>query len=292
MGSTLTNTQPKDTYKSILKTSDTTELSATAKYVSDGNGNDSALALSTSAVGIGTSGPQSILEVKKISTNFGKTSELGLLISNTGVGGQYAQIGFGYSETTCAAAIGGVITSSAGATNSALVFGTRSSTVGSDAPTERMRITSDGYLRMAAGSGGIQFSGDTSANNALSDYEIGTFTVSLNPGTSGTITLNSSYTTWTYTKIGRQVTVNGVAVISSVSSPVGSYVRISGLPFTIQNYSGAYGGVTCMFVDDSPFDRSPIGAWHSINETYMYLAIDAATIAGNDEFYVTATYFV
>jgi hypothetical protein len=54
MGSTLTSTQPKDTYKSLLKTSDTTELSATAKYVSDGNGNDSPLALSTANVGIGT----------------------------------------------------------------------------------------------------------------------------------------------------------------------------------------------------------------------------------------------
>lgn len=63
MGSTLTNTQPKDTYKSLLKTSDSTELSATAKYVSDGNGNDSALALSTTAVGIGTASPNRELTV-------------------------------------------------------------------------------------------------------------------------------------------------------------------------------------------------------------------------------------
>jgi hypothetical protein len=53
-------------------------------------------------------------------------------------------------------------------TNSAqpIVFGTNN--------TERMRITSDGYLRMAGG--GIQFNGDTAAANALDDYEEGTWT--------------------------------------------------------------------------------------------------------------------
>jgi hypothetical protein len=47
-----------------------------------------------------------------------------------------------------------------------LVFGTSN--------TERMRVTSDGYLRLAGG--GIQFNGDTAAANALDDYEEGTFT--------------------------------------------------------------------------------------------------------------------
>ena len=41
----------------IIKTSDNGPLSATAKYLSDGLGNDSVLALSTSAVGIGTNTP-------------------------------------------------------------------------------------------------------------------------------------------------------------------------------------------------------------------------------------------
>ena len=66
MGSTLTNTQPKDTYKSLLKTSDSTELSATAKLISDGNGNDSVLALSTAAVDI-----HGRLDLKGTSTTVG-----------------------------------------------------------------------------------------------------------------------------------------------------------------------------------------------------------------------------
>jgi hypothetical protein len=54
MGTTLTGTTPQDTYDSLIKVTDNGPLSGTAKYLSDGLGNDSALAVSTAAVGIGT----------------------------------------------------------------------------------------------------------------------------------------------------------------------------------------------------------------------------------------------
>jgi len=54
MGTSLTGTTPQDTYDSLIKVTDNGPLSATAKYLSDGLGNDSALALSTTAIGIGT----------------------------------------------------------------------------------------------------------------------------------------------------------------------------------------------------------------------------------------------
>ena len=57
MGTTLTGTTPQDTYDSLIKVTDNGPLSGTAKYLSDGLGNDSALALSTTAVGIGTNNP-------------------------------------------------------------------------------------------------------------------------------------------------------------------------------------------------------------------------------------------
>jgi hypothetical protein len=57
MGTTLTGTTPQDTYDSLIKVTDNGPLSATAKYLSDGLGNDSVLALSTTAVGINTSSP-------------------------------------------------------------------------------------------------------------------------------------------------------------------------------------------------------------------------------------------
>jgi len=54
MGTTLTGTTPQDTYDSLIKVTDNGPLSGTAKYLSDGLGNDSVLALSTAAVGVGT----------------------------------------------------------------------------------------------------------------------------------------------------------------------------------------------------------------------------------------------
>jgi hypothetical protein len=63
MGTTLTGTTPQDTYDSLIKVTDNGPISGTAKYLSDGLGNDSVLALSTSAVGIGTATPSSPLDV-------------------------------------------------------------------------------------------------------------------------------------------------------------------------------------------------------------------------------------
>jgi hypothetical protein len=57
MGTTLTGTTPQDTYDSLIKVTDNGPLSGTAKYLSDGLGNDSTLALSTANVGIGTTSP-------------------------------------------------------------------------------------------------------------------------------------------------------------------------------------------------------------------------------------------
>jgi hypothetical protein len=54
MGTTLTGTEIKDTYDSLIKVTDNGPISGTAKYLSDGLGNDSALALSTGNIGIGT----------------------------------------------------------------------------------------------------------------------------------------------------------------------------------------------------------------------------------------------
>jgi hypothetical protein len=53
MGTSLLGLKPKNTYQGLLKTSDNTAINATTKFLSDGLGNDSALSLSTSAIGVG-----------------------------------------------------------------------------------------------------------------------------------------------------------------------------------------------------------------------------------------------
>jgi hypothetical protein len=92
-----------------------------------------------------------------------------------------------------------------------------------------MRLTSDGYLRMASGSLGIQFNGDTAAANALDDYEEGTFTATLLGTTTNPTTPVT--TTGAYTKIGRQVSVSLNFVNVDTTGASGAVV-VSGMPFT------------------------------------------------------------
>ena len=83
---------------------------------------------------------------------------------------------------------------------------------------------------------GINFPDDAATDhsadvNTLDNYEEGTYTVTMTPSTSGTITVNSSQNTGNYTKVGNVVHVNFKVDISSVSSPDGFFTI--GLPFTI-----------------------------------------------------------
>jgi hypothetical protein len=100
--------------------------------------------------------------------------------------------------------------------------------------TEAMRIDSSGHLIVPNGITLGTAVGTYAAANTLDDYEEGTFTATLTPETSGTITMNSSFDKLAYTKIGRVVTITGRIKVSAVSSPVGQFVRLS-LPFAIGN---------------------------------------------------------
>jgi hypothetical protein len=95
---------------------------------------------------------------------------------------------------------------------------------------EAYRVTPDKYFRMAAGTLGIQFNGDTAAANALNDYEEGTWTPTYltdlgNPAY--TITTNDSV----YTKIGRLVTLRWYVVISGQTGVGGGNLRVRDIPF-------------------------------------------------------------
>jgi hypothetical protein len=79
---------------------------------------------------------------------------------------------------------------------------------------------------------GITFPATQSASsdaNTLDDYEEGTVTASITT-TSGSVTLNSSFNTLKYTKVGRAVHITGLVYVDSVSSPSGT-ATITGLPF-------------------------------------------------------------
>ena len=108
-----------------------------------------------------------------------------------------------------------------------LAFSMRAAT-GDTALAERLRILNGG---------GITFNGETAAANALDGYEEGTFTPTVTT-TSGTLTLRTDYDLLGYTKIGRVVTITGMIVIGSISSPSGTLV-IGDLPFEMFQDSDA-----------------------------------------------------
>jgi hypothetical protein len=105
--------------------------------------------------------------------------------------------------------------------------------------SEKMRVTSDGYQRMASGTGGIQFNGDTAAANALDDYEEGTWTPEV-VGSTGTPTgVTYNFISGSYRKIGDTVWIRMGVNIANVGTGGSGTLRLSGLPFTSIN-QGAY----------------------------------------------------
>lgn len=164
----------------------------------------------------------------------------------------------------------------------AIVFGVGGSN------TERFRMTANGLC----------FNGDTAAANALDDYEEGTWTMGISFG-GASVGVTTSANTGTYTKIGRQVTVNGLLTLTSKGSSTGS-VNITGLPFAIANTSSNYSSAT-MRLSGVTF-ANQFQAYGAIGLTTI--AIDEITEAGvvteltNSDFandttvVVSLTYFV
>ena len=118
---------------------------------------------------------------------------------------------------------------------SRLTFSTTAN--GASSPTERLRITSGAYVRLASGTGGIQFNGDTAAANALDDYEEGTWTVGT-VGISGTITASHGH----YVKVGKMITCwfDLFSTSQNLAWSGGHAAYLSGFPFgSVANIVGA-----------------------------------------------------
>jgi hypothetical protein len=136
------------------------------------------------------------------------------------------------------------------------------------------------------GSGGLTFNGDTAAANALDDYEEGTWTPQISNGTTN-VAISNSYST--YTKIGRQVTVNTRMVNGDLSSfSSGDNISFIGLPFTSGGdyYSTIYvrGAVSGNLVR-----LLAIGNGTTTAATDLFVS---ELVDGASDYWFTATYFV
>jgi hypothetical protein len=109
------------------------------------------MVLTGSNVGIGLTGPRSILEVQKTSgnTSLGVASGFNLLLSQGGAINEYSQIGLGYTNANSPGVIGFLTTDAAAYTSGALIFATRNATTDT-VPSERMRIAANGDITITS----------------------------------------------------------------------------------------------------------------------------------------------
>jgi hypothetical protein len=357
MGTTLTGTTPQDTYDSLIKVTDNGPIGATPKYVSDGLGTDSSLALSTKNILIGTttavvnygreltvdataltSEPEAFLALKgnRVSGNIAavpfyngaqqvgsitmqaegnmrlltgtttaNTSEKVRITStgNVGIGTSSPDI-FGrfYTRSVGIDSSGISKIQINGTTYSGIDLGsggTRRAEINADAAgvdiatigSIPLRLYTNGVNRISVTDNGLTFNGDTAAANALDDYEEGTWTMAAAPTASGTITLDGAVNAGSYTKIGRQVTVTGLAEVSAVSSPVGTSVAISGLPFPIAaralDYDSRIGGSVTVASGGTVLPRAIVA---TEGNSSFSIFVDASTISAGNSIYISFTY--
>jgi hypothetical protein len=378
MGTTLTGTTPQDTYDSLIKVTDNGPISGTAKYLSDGLGNDSALALSTGNVGIGTNSPEVIasnttLQVNGASHSLVRTGTSAFggylatipIVGVTAISNARNPITGTYNNTGVAASVISLFSES---NNGYITFETASAN--NTGPTERVRITSAGNvgigtsapaakLDIKGGNGdqlvlnnaaerftqisfynnsnlktaiwadetndefvlfaasgyttpiyangaervrvtadGLTFNGDTAAANALDDYEEGTWTIGVSFG-GASVGVTADLSGGTYTKIGRQVTVNGFLRLTDKGSSTGSAV-LTGLPFTIGNNNANFSAAS-LRLNNITFANLFQGVGNTNTTTIVLQEITEAGVldditnadfANNSSIMVSFTYFV
>ena len=172
------------------------------------------------------------------------------------------------------------------------VSGTRL-TVGSGTSAAGIRFDGAGWIPLVSGAasdnavdigwddsrirnvyiGGGVYLGGTGAANKLEDYEEGTWDIVVTDLTNNA-TLNASYNTGVYTKVGRLVTLTGRFIMSSKGSLTGR-IYISGIPFNgIGGNSYASGGFVCGKADGLAITAgNSIGGEISSNATSISLVL-------------------
>jgi hypothetical protein len=303
MGTTLTGTTPQDTYDSLIKVTDNGPISGTLKALSDGLGNDSSLSLSTTAASVtGTLAVTAGVTLASASGNVGIGGTALTKFSVIDAANTYCATFDGSGGTSLVAigttslgpTIAGLTAAGASATN--LIINPDGGNVGiavTGAPAVPLDVV--GNIRSSTG---ILFGADTAAANLLDDYEEGTWTMGVSFG-GASVGVTYDRNTGTYTKIGRQVTVNGYIILTSKGSSTGS-ARITGLPFTIQNANANY-SASSLFFSSITFANQFQG-FGLVNSTTIALEettilgvntdITNADFANNSQIMVSLTYFV
>ena len=196
---------------------------------------------STDRIGIGTNGPQALVDVVDTNANFlirptdGNAGEARLFIGGGGADQNKCAIIFDPANGFCRGSLKFCLDNTADTSN------VDSSDVKLTLdPTGNLTIA-DGDLGIGTAGHGIDFSATSDAaggqNELLDDYEEGTWTPAYTLGSGSGFTMSaatytSSNTGGTYQKIGRLVTFAFRIQCSSHTINNGAHVVIGGLPFT------------------------------------------------------------
>ena len=133
--------------------------------------------------------------------------------------------------------------------------------------TQRVRIDSDG----------LKFNNDSASDNALDDYEEGTWTpVFSGSDTAGTYTYSQQH--GNYIKIGKMVTIWFSLFNISASSSGAGNIRILGVPFSV-NSDPHRGCVGTLELDDFTFS----GSLSTTVESGMTYITPRQSISGNND---------
>lgn len=137
--------------------------------------------------------------------------------------------------------------------------------------------------------GGIRLSG---GSDTLNEYIEGTTALTAAPSTSGTITLNTSFDSIAYTRIGRSIHITGQVRVSSVSSPTGTQVDFSNLPTASADLAelANISSVSCTMYNGSTYSVVPAIIAESSSTIQVF--VDASTVTSSHRFTFNATYKV
>jgi hypothetical protein len=191
----------------------------------------SALSFDGTNLGIGTSSPSRKLTIEASGAAFPSTSNPSVRLNETS-SGRFAVMELDSSQNL------NFWNGDAGSGSTRFYRGSGSGTLsmaidGAGNTTFAGNISVGGATVTTSGTG-ITFPATQSASsnaNTLDDYEEGTWSVQLQDNSNNNATMEAAFTTASYVKIGRQVTVCGAIYTSSVSGLSGA-LRVSGLPFS------------------------------------------------------------
>jgi hypothetical protein len=128
-------------------------------------------------------------------------------------------------------------------------------------------------------SGGVTFNGDTSTDNALDDYEEGTWTPSYLSGFSS-VSYHATHLSGTYTKVGNQVSC-WFYIYLDTSTGNGADIKIGGLPYTQRPNVSSGTVINVRAIGNAGYNTLISGKhlqfYGEPNTSYFYLYHDGST---------------